>query len=176
MKPWASDVEVQAAVSNLARDLAEFYNGTPFTMLVVLDGAFIFAADLLRELADLDVHPYIHFIKASSYGNEQVSSGFVKVDFHGWIPKTYSVLLIDDICDTGRTLQTIDLAVGDILKDYYPQLYNVESCVLINNTSFENSYTPLFSAFERNTEKFFIGYGMDDKGIKRGLSSIYTLE
>lgn len=75
-------------------------------VLSVLKGSFVFAADLLRALYGAGLSPEVEFISLSSYGEDTVSSGTVRVvrDIESDVAGR-DVLLIDDILESGRTLQ-----------------------------------------------------------------------
>jgi hypoxanthine phosphoribosyltransferase len=76
-----------------------------FTMAGLLKGAFVFAADLIRALHRAGRRPRVEFLQVSSYGLAKESSGNVKVI--GGMPDSVAgetVLLVDDIQDTGRTI------------------------------------------------------------------------
>ena len=97
--------EIQTAVAELAKKVtATTVGDKPLHVLVVMDGAFMFAADLLRFLNPrFDIR--VHFVKATSYTG-QVSSGHVSIGFTGSVPnlKNQRVLVVDDIIDTGDTI------------------------------------------------------------------------
>lgn len=95
---------------------ADFRDKQPL-LLTTLAGAFIFTADLCRSMTPLPEGLQIDFPRASSYGQSAVSSGQVELQFNLLIPiKDRHVILIEDLIDTGRTLQ----ALMDKLKDAKP--------------------------------------------------------
>lgn len=98
----------EAAVSRRVAELAAEIAGVlpePFTMAGLLKGAFVFTADLIRALDRAGRRPRVEFLQVSSYGLAKESSGNVKVI--GGMPASIAdqtVLLVDDIQDTGRTI------------------------------------------------------------------------
>ena len=101
--------EIQARVRELGRTISQDYQGGKLVMIGVLNGAFIFMADLARAV---DLQLEVDFIRVASYGQSDSSSGKislskdVEMDLAG-----KDVLLVEDIIDTGRTLA--------YLKDYF---------------------------------------------------------
>ena len=99
-----ADAAIAARIDALADEIAA---GMPadFVMVVILNGAFMFAADLARALARRDRHPTMEFVNLKSYGDATESTGQVRV--LGTLPERLdgrAVLLVDDILDTGRTM------------------------------------------------------------------------
>lgn len=171
MRKWKNSQAIATAIDKQANRIAKHYYGKQVVMVVVLKGAFIFSADLIRALSKYMCYPTIEFIYASSYGKEQKSSG--TVDYH-CPPSTFFnlknkyILLVDDICDTGLTLKT--------LRVQLEQADNIVStCVLIKQISKKSLFIPDFVCVEKMTKEFVIGYGLDDMEGKRGLPDIYTI-
>jgi hypoxanthine phosphoribosyltransferase len=134
----------------------------------VLTGAFIFAADLVRALHKYGADPYVDFVQLSSYAGTRASSGVVtllkdfSVDIEG---KT--VLLVDDVLDTGRSLHFGKGMVED------RGAAAAKSCVLVKKlTGHADDLVCDYIGFEAGADDFLIGYGMDDGGRRRGLPYI----
>lgn len=99
-----SEAELAARVEELAQGIAAALPER-FTLVALLKGSFVFAADLARALYRAGCAPRVEFMRVSSYGNDTRSSGIVSL--MGDAPagvKGEPVLLVDDIQDTGRTL------------------------------------------------------------------------
>lgn len=98
----------EPAIAARVRELAEAISADlppAFTLVALLKGAFVFAADLARELSRRGCAPRVEFMRVSSYGSGMESSGIVSL--MGDAPEGVRgepVLLVDDIQDTGRTL------------------------------------------------------------------------
>ena len=98
------EASVADRVAALARAVAAAMP-PQFTLVALLKGSFVFAADLVRELSRHGCAPRIEFMRVSSYGHDTKSSGIVSL--MGDAPEAVRgepVLLVDDIHDTGRTL------------------------------------------------------------------------
>ena len=98
----------EAAVASRVNELADAIAAAlppEFTLVALLKGAFVFAADLSRELSRRGCTPRVEFMRVSSYGGGMESSGIVSLmgDAPGGV-RGEPVLLVDDIQDTGRTL------------------------------------------------------------------------
>lgn len=102
--PLLSEAAVAARVEALAGEIAATLPAE-FTLIALLKGAFVFAADLVRALDRHRCRPRVEFMRVSSYGAGTQSSGTVNVlgePSAGALERP--VLLVDDIQDTGRTL------------------------------------------------------------------------
>ncbi len=97
--------EIDAAVAELGRKISDSYDGRPILLVSILKGSFVFLADLCRAIT---VPCEIGFMCAKSYYQGTVSSGVVKItmDLSQDISK-YHVIIVEDIIDTGRTLNDI---------------------------------------------------------------------
>jgi len=131
-------------------------------LLVLMDGAFVFAADLARAIHRPDLE--LRFIRASSYRGGTVSSGQVGIepvpDLHG-----RSVVLVDDILDTGMTLAaarsaTLAACAGEVL-----------SCVLLDKPARRRAGGLATADLVGFTipDRFVVGYGLDHGGRWRQL-------
>lgn len=103
-----TEAAVRAAVRRLARRLSRDYAGKTPVVVGILKGGAYFLVPLTQAMA---VPLEIEFVRASSYGNKQTSSGRVRRDRDPGFPvKGRHVLLVDDILDTGRTLSVFHRA------------------------------------------------------------------
>lgn len=155
-------------VHQLARDIMVDYYKKDLMILSVLNGAFIFTSDLVRELHKSTLT--VTFIRASSYRGT-LSTGQVQIDHLPLQEITKrNVLIVEDIVDTGRTCVTL----RDKLMVAMPE--SLHFCTLLNKQSrrevkFEPRYTGFYIP-----DKFVIGYGLDFDGKYRNLAEIYTFE
>src|SRR6185437_8831531 len=103
-KPMISSAQIARRVHRLGRRISEVYADidTPLVMVVILKGATVFAADLLRSL---NIPAELEFVRAASYGAGTKTSGRVKIAHmvEGSL-KDRHVLLVEDIVDSGRTI------------------------------------------------------------------------
>lgn len=97
--------EISEAIKKAGKEITALYDGRPFLLVSILKGAFVFMADLCREI---DAPCEIAFMCAKSYYKGTVSTGEVKItmDIDADI-KNYHVIIVEDIIDTGRTLNDI---------------------------------------------------------------------
>ncbi len=150
--------EIQNRIRSLANELAEVFR-EEMTLVVVLKGSFVFGADLLRALGRLGVDPRVEFIQLRSYRGGRKSG---ELELVGPLPEgpLGSVLLIDDIADTGRSL---DAARG-LLE---PLSTDIRTCVLLDKpTGRRVDVQPDFVGFTVGGD-FVVGYGLDDDGHQR---------
>ena len=159
-----SETEIAQRVVELGRQIALDYVEKDLVLVVLLDGAFTFAADLARA-ADLDLD--ICFIRASSYGSAQISSGEVEI-VHGPDVSIQGrhVLIVEDIVDTGLTLTT----VKEHLRSRLPASLKV--CTMLNKPA--GRLVELSAEYVGFTieDLFVVGYGMDVGGRFRNLPYI----
>jgi hypoxanthine phosphoribosyltransferase len=158
--------ELRATVSALGARISEDYAGKDLVMIGVLNGAFIFLADLVRTVT---IPHQIDFIRVASYGQSNSSSGTIRLakdvelDLRG-----RHVLLVEDIVDTGTTLAWLT----ERFKDR--QAASVRICALIDKKERRKIEVPLeYVGFAR--DGFLVGYGLDYAEQYRSLPEIYSL-
>ncbi|MEM7663913.1 MAG: phosphoribosyltransferase family protein [Pseudomonadota bacterium] len=162
--------ELMAKIDALAAEIAPHLKGE-WTAVSILIGATPFTTDLMKALARRGAHPVLDVIWLESYKDEKQSSGRVTVRADLSRPvKDRGILLIDDVFDTGRTLEfakTHILAKG---------AREVLTCALARKPWAPKDETDVdFCAYEA-PGKFLVGYGMDDAGKYRGLPFIGAVE
>jgi hypoxanthine phosphoribosyltransferase len=157
---------LQERVSELGREISEAYKGKDLTLVAILKGSFIFAADLLRAMT---INASIDFMAISSYAGQTVS-GVVRItkDLDESIQDRH-VLLVEDIIDTGLTgnylLQT--------LRRRNPASIGV--CALLDKSVRRIIDLPIaYRGFEI-PDVFVVGYGMDYQQRHRNLPHIAVL-
>ena len=170
MRILFSEDEVRARIVSLAREIADALP-SDFLMAPVLTGAFVFAADVVRELHRIGVDPAVDFVQLSSYGGARASSGVVKLlkDFSAPI-EGRPVLIVDDVLDSGRSLHFARRMVLDRGAS------EAKVCVLVRKaTGRSDDIDAEFVGFEAGADDFLVGYGMDDGGRRRGVPFIGAL-
>jgi len=167
MRTLFDEAAIASRIDEMARQMADDLP-KDFLLAPVLTGAFIFAADLVRALHKYGADPYVDFVQLSSYAGTRASSGVVtllkdfSVDIEG---KT--VLLVDDVLDTGRSLHFGKGMVED------RGAAAAKTCVLVKKlTGHADDLICDYIGFEAGADDFLIGYGMDDGGRRRGLPLI----
>jgi hypoxanthine phosphoribosyltransferase len=148
-----TEEQIREATKKLGKEISDSYDGRPILLVSILKGAFVFMADLCREIT---VPCEIGFMCAKSYYSGTVSTGAVKItmDLDQDISK-YHVIIVEDIIDTGRTLKD----VVNLLKTRNP--ISLKVVTLLDKpsrrvTDFEAD-TVLFTI----PDHFVIGYGLD---------------
>lgn len=163
---YISKKELESIVKQLAHKMEYLQNESPI-FIVVLNGSFFFASDLLKAL------PFdgeLHFIKVKSYQGTQ-SSGKInlKLDLSVDI-KNRTVVLIEDIVDTGTTLHYLI----EHLQKKNPKKILCAS-LLFKPQAYQQKYTIDFigKSIENN---FVVGYGLDYDELGRTLPQIFKLK
>ncbi len=160
--------EIQAAVARLAAEISRDYHDCYPLLVGVLKGAFMFMADLIRQL---DFPLEIEFIRLSSYARGCITSGKVRVVQGLCAPiKGRDILVIEDIIDTGITTSFL----LDYLHKKKPA--SVKVCVLTDKPSRRQVPVPIDYLGFTVPNKFIVGYGLDWNQKFRNLPDICVLE
>jgi hypoxanthine phosphoribosyltransferase len=162
-----SERRIRARTTALARRIDDDYRGKALSLVVVLKGAVMFAADLMRQLA---VPCTIDFIGAASYGTGTRSSGTVALSGLDRLAiGGRHVLVVEDILDTGRTLTV----VLDALRKSGPA--SVALCALLRKPAGAALDLPVpYVGFDIPPD-FVVGWGLDYAERYRNLRGIYRL-
>jgi len=160
--------QIHDRVSELGRLITQDYQDSEKLIIIgLLRGSVVFITDLMRKIH----HPMtMDFMSVSSYSGSE-TSGFVRIDLDhktnifGW-----DVILVDDIVDTGYTIQT----VRKLLLDRKPKSLRI--CALLDKKERHKVETPIdYLGFEI-PDHFVVGYGLDHAQRFRHLPHIATLE
>lgn len=165
-----SEADLMARIDDLANRLAPSLQGE-WTAINILIGATPFTSDLMKALARLDIHPILDALWLESYRDARESSGrvVVRADIAREV-KGRGVLIIDDVFDTGRTLE---FAKSHLLAKGARE---VITCALARKPWAPEGDTNVdFHAFDA-PGRYLVGYGMDDAGLYRGLPYIGALD
>jgi len=159
--------QIATRVRELGAEITRTYPDGDLLVLGLLKGSFIFLSDLVREI-NRPLH--VDFLVASSYGDATVSSGNVRLVYD---PETKlegkHILLVEDIVDTGRTLNRL----MDLLRARNPQ--SLEICALLHkHIAEELKYETKFVGFDAPHE-FLVGYGLDHAESFRHVPYIASL-
>jgi hypoxanthine phosphoribosyltransferase len=163
---YLSEEEILARVKELAAAISRDYAGRRPLFIAILNGSFMFASDLFKNLT---IEAELCFIKLASYkglkssGNVVTSIG-LEDDLFG-----KDVIIVEDIVDTGKTLHNF------LPKLLHQQPKSLRIAALLHKA--EATEYPLelnYIGFEI-PNKFVVGYGLDYDGLGRNLKEIYQL-
>ncbi|HKV88349.1 MAG TPA: hypoxanthine phosphoribosyltransferase [Candidatus Dormibacteraeota bacterium] len=164
-----SSERISRRVHELGRQISELYSDieTPLVMVAILKGATVFAADLLRTLT---IPAELEFVRAASYGMGTTTTGKVQIAHMVEGPLVgRHVLLVEDIVDSGRTVDTI-LRRFRRLKPA-----SLRVAALLDRPARREIPVKIDFAGFVIPDKFVIGYGLDYAGLYRELPGIYSL-
>ena len=160
--------QVQERVRELGKEISAAYKGRVPIIIGVLNGAFLFMADLVRNL-NIDFE--VDFIKIDSYGNGTQSTGTVRLlkDISADITGR-DVLLVEDIVDTGLSLEFLKHR----LEEANPNSLRFATC-LYKPTIAKHDFKIDWIGFNIE-DRYVVGYGLDMNQKLRGLPAIYAFK
>ncbi|MGE0609090.1 MAG: hypoxanthine phosphoribosyltransferase [Pirellulales bacterium] len=168
MNVLLTEADLRRGVERLASEVKAFYGDAPLTIIGVLTGSLVLVADLIR-LLDLPLR--IGFVQARSYRGATTVAGTLAIRGE-MLPEMRGqhVLLVDDIFDTGRTLQELLVHLAPL------QPATVRSAVLLRKQGRQEvDFVPDHVVFEI-PDKFVVGYGLDYDDLYRQLPYVATLD
>ena len=166
-EPYLKEAAIQVKITELAGQLNQDYAGKRPLFLSVLNGAFLFTADLFKQIT---IEAEVSFIKLASYKGTSSTGNVITAIGLDINVKDRHIIILEDIIDTGKTLH-----------HYLPQLENmqpasVKIAVLLNKK--EALQYPVqvdYTCFDI-PNKFVVGYGLDYDGLGRNSRDIYQLK
>jgi len=164
---FLSEEEIQSRIAEMGKEISEDYAGKIPIFIGILNGAFMFMSDLMKNIT---VDCEMDFFKLSSYGDEKISSGRVKLlkDLNADL-KDRHLVLIEDIIDSGLSMDFITR----LLKEHKPASIKIVS-LLVKPESLKYDIKIDYIGF-KIPNKFVIGYGLDYAQKYRNLKSIFVL-
>jgi hypoxanthine phosphoribosyltransferase len=168
-QPMISSARIARRVRRLGRQISEIYADidTPLVMVVILKGATVFAADLLRSLT---IPAELEFVRASSYPTGTSSNGRLRLAHMVEGPLVgRHVLLVEDIVDSGVTVN----AIARRIKRLGPA--SVRMAALLDRPARRQIEVKIDFCGFVIPDRFVIGYGLDYAGLYRELPHIYSL-
>lgn len=165
-RPHIDASELNSAIAKVAEQINKDYKGKKPLFLGILNGSFLFVADLLR-LIDLECE--VSFLKVSSYHGTE-TTGTVK-ELVGLSEDITSrdVIVVEDIVDTGVTIESI----FESLEGKGANSIRVAT-LLFKPNAYQKSHPIDYVALEVGNE-FLVGYGLDYDGLGRNLKDIYII-
>ncbi|MCH8494989.1 MAG: hypoxanthine phosphoribosyltransferase [Balneolales bacterium] len=167
-KLYISKEQIQTRIAEIGMQIDADYEGKKPIFIGVLNGSFIFLADLMRHVS---IPCEVDFFKLSSYGDEKVSSGKVTKlkDLDAQI-KGRHVIIVEDIVDTGLSMSYIMKQI----KEAGPASVRIVT-LLHKPGATKYDVTIDYIAFEIPT-LFVLGYGLDYAQEGRNLAQIYVID
>jgi len=160
-----SSEEIALIVKNLADQISEDYCGRELVLVCILKGAFMFLSDLVRHLR---IPVQVDFVRLASYGSGMKTSGKIEITKDIEIPiEKKDVLIIEDIIDSGRTLQFLK----DRLALQNPR--SIKVCALLDKKSRREVEMEADYLGTDVEDIFIVGYGIDFNENYRHLPEIY---
>ena len=165
-QPYLKAEEIHEQIAKLAAQINQDYAGKRPLFIAILNGSFMFAADLFKELT---IDAEICFIKLASYKGTK-STGNVITSIGLDMPlKERHVIIVEDIVDTGKTLSEF----LPQLKDQQPLSLTI-AALLHKPEAMKYPLQIDYLGFSV-PNKFLLGYGLDYDGLGRNLKEIYQL-
>jgi len=164
--PFISEETIKTKIVELAAQLNNDYCSKKPLFICILNGSFIFAADLFKEL---NIEVEVCFIKLASYkGTKSTGHVITSIGLDADI-KDRHVIILEDIIDTGKTLH-----------NFLPQIHNqqpasLKIAVLLHKPEATQYNVPIDYCCFSIPNKFVVGYGLDYDGFGRNLREIYQL-
>ena len=168
MQTLIGEQEIRSAVTSLGKQIASEFCNESVTVLGVLTGSIVFLADLIRSI---DLPHRVGLIQASSYRGATTTPLKLRIN-DSLLPdiRGRSVLLVDDIFDTGATLSALLATV----RTYEPR--RIQSAVLLWKTGKSTvDIQPDYHCFQI-PDRFVVGYGLDYNDDYRHLPFIAVLD
>ena len=161
-----TEAEIKKEVKRVAEEISRDYAGSQPVFLAVLNGSFIFAADLLREV---DLPCEISFVKLASYQGTNTTGTIrevigLNIDITG-----RPVIIVEDIVDTGLTMAHM----LETLKGHNPA--SIDICTLLLKPSKLQVKLDVRYCCKEIPDDFVVGYGLDYNGFGRNTKDIYTI-
>lgn len=165
--PFISHEQIQTRIAELADEINDAYNGKCPLLIVVLNGAFLFAADLMKNLS---IECEITFIRVASY--EQTSSTGTVKQILGLKESVADrdLILIEDIVDTGLTIANL----REQLLAQHPASLAIAT-LLFKPDAFKEDINLDYVGFPIENQ-FVVGYGLDYDGLGRNTKDILVLQ
>jgi hypoxanthine phosphoribosyltransferase len=165
--PYLSAEEIQEKVAILAKQFNEEYADKKPLFLSVLNGSFLFTADLFKKLT---IDAEVCFVKLASYKGVSSTGNVITAIGLDTNLKDRHVIILEDIIDTGKTLH-----------HFLPQLQSLQVAslkiaVLLNKTEALAYPVKVDYACFDIPNKFVVGYGLDYDGFGRNYDAIYQLK
>ena len=159
--------EIAAQVKRVAGDINRDYAGKRPLLLGVLNGCFMFASDLMKNL---EIECEISFVKFSSYEGADTTGTVKQVMGLNESIEGRDVIIVEDIVDTGLTMHKM----LELLSESKPASLEIAS-LFVKPARLRVPVDVKYSAFEI-PDRFIVGYGLDYDGLGRNLPDVYDVK
>ncbi|MBQ4395653.1 MAG: hypoxanthine phosphoribosyltransferase [Paludibacteraceae bacterium] len=166
---WLTPKQIATDVQQVADKISADYAGKEPLFIVVLNGAFVFASDLIRGLKDIRCE--ITFIRVSSYYGMASTGQLEFIVPLQQVVDQRDVIIVEDIVDTGLTIHQLKA----YLRGLGASSVRVASMLFKPNKLEYDDAKPDYVGHE-STDEFVIGYGLDFDGFVRNLDAIYKVQ
>lgn len=164
--PFIDAAAINKRIAELGIQISADYKGEKPLIIAILNGSFVFAADLFRQLT---IEAEISFIKLASYkGTTSTGSVVTAIGMEEMVTGRH-VILLEDIIDTGKTLHSF---LPEI-KSRQPASLKIAT-FLTKPEALQHDVKADYTGFEI-PNNFVVGYGLDYDGLGRNLPELYTL-
>lgn len=165
--PYISEEDIKAKIQEVASQISLDYADKKPLFIAILNGSFMFASDLFKELT---IEAEICFIKLASYKGTKSSGQVLTAIGLDEDVNDRHVIIVEDIVDTGKTLST-----------FLPQLHHgqpksLKLVALLNKPEATTHPITIDYLCFSIPDKFVVGYGLDFDGLGRNLKEIYQIE
>jgi hypoxanthine phosphoribosyltransferase len=157
--------DIDRIVDNVAERINTDFAGEELTVIVILKGSFLFAADLIRRLS---MPVVVEFARASSYRTSMQSSGSVTVEGHFGDIEGRNVLVIEDIIDSGTTIEELRKHLSQL------QPKSLTVAALLSKPSVHKYSVAVDYVGKEIGAEFVVGYGLDYAEQGRHLADIWV--
>lgn len=165
--PYIAEQRLLESISALAERMNRDYEGRHPLFLVVLNGAFLFAADLLREIR---IDCEVSFVKLASYHGTSSTGKMKELIGLNESLAGRAVIIVEDIVDTGFTIETL------VAKVKEQGAADVKVATLLFKPEAYAKEVPIDYIGLEIPEAFIVGYGLDYNGLGRNLRNIYVVK
>lgn len=168
LKEFIDSRKVNKRVKELAERISKDYKDREPIFIGVLNGAFLFMSDLVRELK---IDCEIDFLKLSSYGDSKISKGQIRVlkDLNCTITDR-DIIVVEDIIDSGLSIKFI----RDLISNHSPN--SLEFVTLLRKKGLSKLDFKIKYVGFNIPNRFVVGYGLDYAQKYRNLKSVYILK
>lgn len=159
--------QIASLVKGLADQISNNYNDGELVLICILKGAVVFLSDLIRYLRK---PVQIDFVRLASYGSGMKTSGKIKITKNIEVPiEGKDVLIIEDIIDSGRTLQFLKTRLARLNP------HSIKICALLDKKARREVDIEADYLGKEVDDVFVVGYGIDFNEAYRYLPEIYYL-